>query len=249
MIKLKSLIDYGKKYAGETMTPLTIVAHLRNGAPLTQYGAEAIHLDGVLSKALIYAALHCVTLPDSDDAYWLPLPLKLLWQHSDGRPLWAASGFYPTSDYVQEVVYLHKRNSTMHFANSARIEVSKGRYMERRVPVPVIIAARWEARCIGSFYWIENLLELIDNIGKHRNRGFGAVARWEVRNANWTDADIYSDGNRLLRALPVEAGLIPWPSPPVQCGWTPPQWKPALQSLGWPCGTPLHQSVDFFNAW
>jgi len=247
MIELKTLLDYGKKYANEEMLPLTVIAHLCNGAPVTQYGTEAIGLDGMLSKALIYAALHCVTLPDSDEPYWLPLPLKMLWQHVDGRPLWAASGFHPVGHYVQEVVYLHKRNAQMRFSNSAKIETNTGRYMERRVPVPAIIAQRWEARAIGSRYWIENLLELIDNIGKHRNRGFGAVARWEVQDAGWTERDIYVADGKLIRAIPAEANLLQWPSPPVQCGWTPPQWKPSLQSLGWPCGTPLVTNIDWFN--
>lgn len=239
MIEINAIVDYGKKYADEPMTPLTVIAHLRNGAPVTQYGTEAIHLDGVLSKAVIYAALHCVTLPDSDDPYWLPLPLQVLWQHPDGRPLWAASGFYPVGDYVQENVYIHKRNPSMHFSNNAKIETGKGRYMERRVPIPALIAESWEARCIGARIWIENLLELIDNIGKHRNRGFGAVARWEIREAQWSPADIYSDGARLLRSLPAEANLIPWPGRPVNIGWTPPQWKPSLFSAGWPVGTPV----------
>ncbi len=243
MIEIPELVKLGLKFARGPFEPLTVTAVMRHGAPLCSY--DPIHFDGLLAKAVVIAALKMQTLPDAVEPYWLPLPLAQLWTSDDGLPLWAASVLRPYGDTVGTEVYLHKRNAPMTFSNSAKLETGKGRYMERRIPVPTQVAFAWQARVIGNREWLNFLLPQFTNIGKHRSRGMGAVKEWRISDAGWTADDIVKDAGMLIKPIPEEAGLIAWPGSPVPVGWTPPQWKPSLFRMGWPAGTTLQP--DWFG--
>ena len=244
MIYLEPLVELRAAFERLTMVPLTVTAEMRSG--LCDY--EPLHLDGLLAKAVIVATLHTQTLPDTNDPYMIPLPLARLWTSPEGLPLWASSVFRPVGVTTAHTTYIHKRNATMRFSNKDRLVTRKGRYMERRIPIPTTTARAWEARCIGDRDRILDLLAQFDYIGKHRSRGLGAVSRWRVEPADWSPTDIWRDGATLIKPVPVEAELLElWPHKPTRIGWTPPHWLPALFTLGWQPGTST-QAVDQFAA-
>lgn len=244
MIYLNQLIERGAQYENCVLQPLTVTA-FTNGDPVVNY--DPIHLDGLLAKAVICDTLREWTLPRSNEPYYLPLPLARLWMSDDGLPLWASSVFRPVGEYAEGTVTLHKRNARMQFSDNDKLNTKSGRYMERRIPKPVIYAQRWQARCIGDLEHVRQLLEYISYIGKDRSRGFGHVARWSVEKANWQLEDIWRDGDVLIKSVPVDAGLVTDAVlAPGRIGWTPPHWKPAFHSMGWAAGTRCGE-IDWFD--
>lgn len=246
MIHIDKLDEIGKEFAQLCYEPLLVRAVMKPGAYLCDY--EPIHFDSLLAKAVILAVLHSVTLPDSDEAYWLPLPLKALWFDENGLPLWASSIMQPFGNSVRSTHYLHKRNSRLTFSNSAKLETRKGRWMERRQPIPIRVFgdnSGIEARVIGDALLIEELISQWKMIGKHRSRGFGEVLRWEIKPAQFDN--VWENDGKLIKPMPVECGLVQCLERPQRIGWTPPQWKPALFRYGWRVGTMVN-NTDFFSA-
>lgn len=95
------------------------------------------------------------------------------------------------------------------------------------------IADIWEARCIGNREAILDLLKHVAYIGKLRSIGFGEIDEWQIEEGDF-DTAIVMDG-KLAHAVPVGCGIT-CESSPVLVGWTPPQWKTSLHSLGWMVG-------------
>jgi hypothetical protein len=83
---------------------------------------------------------------------------------------------------------------------------------------------------------VQELLKNITNLGKRRAIGFGEIDAWQVEPGDFETAMI-SDGIA-GHALPV--GYIECKSPPMRVGWTPPQWKQSLMTLGWPVGVVIN---------
>jgi CRISPR type IV-associated protein Csf3 len=241
-------IDYGRKFDCQ---PVIVRARLLR--PMVWYDPPT--LDGLLAGAVVRDATMGRGVPDIDEAYDIPLPVSCLWRNESGHPLWAASNFWPVGDAEAGIQYQHKRAITGKHSRGkgGRLKIGRpsGRHMERRVPYPTLEATEIEAQAIGDKEEIGHLLESIQFLGKRRNTGLGEVARWEVSAGQFCELEtLIGEGHTLLRAVPVGArGLLP-ASPqgePVYIGWTPPQWKPSIFSLGWPSGTPLETGADFFS--
>jgi hypothetical protein len=236
MIYLTELKTYTEHYAHLALESLTITARLRPGAPLAAY--DPVYLDNLLARAVVEQATGQRGLPRSDEPYRLPLPLELAWESPDNLPLWTSSVFLPMDEAIQDTFYRHKRPIPSHFADARKVKPGVGRWMERRVPVPVVTCGTWQARCIGNAEAIRELLVGIAFIGKERRIGFGEIAEWLVEPGEFSAHEVFIQNGKLAHALPCQAeiGIVPV-GPTTLVGWTPPEWLPALFAEGWPIGT------------
>lgn len=252
MIEHPALMPYFDRYAALDMQSLSVILALKPGARLAGY--DPLNLDNLLARAVIEDATGKLGLPDSQDAYALPVPLDCLWHSPDGLPLWAATAFMPEGARASDVAYWHKRVQSGRFTRTKSgkfsIRSTSGRYMERRVPLPTTVAECWVATCIGNAEEIARLLRPLAFVGKRRTNGMGEVDHWEIVPGEFA---LVRNG-RLTRPMPMQAfdlsidllpgGALPEGTPSL-VGWTPPQWKPSLFAPGWREGTPL--AKDWLN--
>jgi hypothetical protein len=250
MIEHPALAPYAERYATLKTEPLVIRLYLEQGSQLAGY--DPLCLDNLLARCVVDQALGWERLPDlHDDGYALPVPLECLWRDEHGFPLWTATPFVPADGAQGDVAYWHKRQQSGRFTGTKRgtfsILSTKGRWMERRVPLPTVVAEYWSATCVGNAVEIANLLESLRYVGKRRATGFGAVEHWEI--APIEEFTLVRD-DKLLRPLPMMAiGLLHPYVPegaPAPVGWTPPQWLPALWAPGWWPGTAV--TTDWLDA-
>lgn len=243
MIRLPELDELAGVYASLPCEPLRVTAHLKPGSHLVSY--DRAYLDGILAWVVVRLATQGRGLPNTPEAYWIPLPLEAAaW--IDGLPLWRSSVFLPGGEAVADTVYHHKRMPTARHSKQGNLKAHVGRWMERRTPVPTEITAdgRYVAYAVGHAETVARLLDYIAFLGKRRNVGFGEVARWEVEPC--APLDVFVRNGKLAHALPVDyAHGYELNAPPTLVGWTPPAWKPSLQRLGWPVGTPV--DYDWFG--
>jgi hypothetical protein len=247
MIYLDELQPYTERYSALETRPLTVTAHLRSGSPLVAY--DPVYLDGLLAWAVMHTATQGHGLARSDDPYWLPLPLRLLWASGDGLPLWGCSVFLPVGDAEPDTVYTHKRPPSADLIDARKIKPGVGRWMDRRVPLPVRTCDAWQARCVGNADAIRELLAGVAFLGKRRGIGFGEIAEWEIAEVEFVDAiDAIVINGKLAHAVPAD-GPISGAAAPALVGWTPPQWLPAVFGMGWPVGTAVDRvQADWFEA-
>lgn len=228
------------------LVPLRITCELYQGAQVAQY--DPIMFDGILANAAVREMTGGGMLPPSLAPYEISLPLHCLWRSEEGLPLWAATCLYPVEPTFSDMLYLHKRAQTGQFTQGKKgkfsINVSVGRWMERRVPTPTILAARWEALAIGDLAEIQRLLPLISHIGKRRAAGMGEVRAWGVEALPALSiGDLLIRDHRLSRPIPLDArhlieGWMP-DAGATLTGWTPPYWHPGTLASGWRAGTPV----------
>ena len=224
-----------------THKPLRVVAQLRPGAHVVSY--DPVNLDSLLCWAVMHEATQGAGLPNTPEPYALPAPLSVLWRNDDYLPLYAAQSFYPVGESASDVHYYHKRAPEGQFSKpnakdgSMRIETIKGRWMERRIPVPTFTTLEIEAFCVGDANENARLLHLVSHVGKRRATGMGEVAAWRVSCASefkvWRD---WPEGRKLVKSLPFAAASalkLECAGEVSLCGWTPPQWLPSAQLAGW----------------
>lgn len=241
MIYRNEFDNFTTVFAQLAYEPLRVVIELQPNSQLVNY--DLLHFDGLLARAVVTTATRGHLLADATEPYWIPLPLKMLWQSDDSLPLWAASSLLPTGVTAEDVYYRHKRNSGGWLHNKRKLITRNGRFMERRIPTPTLVCERLVARCIGNAEWIGRLLEGFTHIGKLRTARIRHVV---IESADFTERDICIDGDTLIKAVPAAANIVPWLHNPQVVGWTPPHWKPSLFALGWPCGTPTSTLTNWF---
>jgi hypothetical protein len=238
----QEFISYATRYDELFMEPLRIILTLKSGARLAHY--DHLCLDNLLARAVVDEATKGTGLPDTTEAYSLPIPLKCLWRSKNKLPLWAATQFMPGGQNATDITYYHKRAQSGRFTGVKNghfaIRPTDGRWMERRMPLPTTIAEYWHADAIGNPQEIARLLSHITFVGKFRTKGMGEVLKWDI--LSLAEFSLVQAG-KLAHALPLEAmilldGLLPQ-GESVPIGWTPPQWKPSLFLSGWPCGTTI----------
>lgn len=248
MIEYPALAPYKSRYESMDYQPLQITLELVPGSSLAGY--DMLNLDNLLARAVVDEATQGRGLPNTPDAYDLPVPLQCLWRSPNGFPLWAATPFAPAGFTAHDIAYWHKRAQSGRWTGTKRgtfaIRSTSGRWMERRVPLPTTIAESFVATCIGNAEEIARLLEPFAHVGKRRTNGFGAVHRWLVAPA---DSWRMVVDNALTRALPsLAVGLLGGQMPegqPAPVGWTPPQWKPSMFAPGWWPGTAV--TYDYYQ--
>lgn len=242
MIICDALIRYAEQYREmDRSIPMWIIAVLKPGSPVAGY--DPIHLDNLLARAVVNEATRGSGLADNNEAYELPIPLQCFWRSEEGFPLWASTVFSPVGEHGADTVYWHKRSISGRWTGTKsgvlNIKTVAGRWMERRVPVPAIVANAWEAWCIGNPNEVARLLKGIRFLGKRRSVGFGEIDHWDIVPAE-IESLLISDG-RLTRPVPLAAAEVLGANLPEDSlalvGWTPPQWKPSLFSPGWWAGS------------
>jgi hypothetical protein len=246
MIHLPEFDQFTAKFAQCAVEPLRVTFNLRPNSQIVNY--DPIHFDGLLARAVVELATAGRLLADSEEGYWIPLPLKMLWQDEGGFPLWAASVLYPVGPNVGDVYVRHKRNSEGWLHNKPKMQTRSGPWMERRLPTPTLVCSVFEARCIGNLEWVQKLCDYFTHIGKLR---LGRVFSVLVEPADYTEQNVITDEGVLIKPVPVLSGLVPWLQKPSLVGWTPPFWKPSLFADGWHAGTriePLLEEIDFYES-
>ena len=240
MITISRLVPFTERYALMEMHPLHITLYLRHNAQLVSY--DALCFDNLLARCALDQALRGGNVAPSLEPYDLPVPLRCLWRDDRGLPLWASTTLVPVGDFERDVFYQHKRAQTGGFT-AARggagygVQTVSGRWMERRAPLPTIVADAYEASCIGNAIEIGRLLEQLSHVGKRRAIGFGEIDHWLIEPLG-REFILVDAGPRLARSLPVAAAeLLPPGMRPTEgaspISWTPPQWKPDLWLDGW----------------
>jgi hypothetical protein len=242
MIHLSELEPYYRQYAGLDMRPLVVLAVLKPNSPVVAYHPPP-YLDNLLARAVVDRATKGAGVAQSDEGYWLPIPLKMAWQSPAGFPLWDSSVFQPQTDPVRDTIYTHKRPPKAIYCEAKSIRSGVGRWMERRLPIPTSVSLVWEARCIGNAAAIIDLLRDIAFLGKRRSIGMGEVDEWIVMTAEF-DTALVIDGC-LTHGVPFGCG-IECDAPMMLVGWTPPQWKSTLFAEGWAVGT--KKNYDWFES-
>jgi len=251
MIDYPQLRSHAERYLTLSTEPLQVTLVLRANSHLAGY--DPLNLDNLLARAVVDDATDGRRLPESQEPYSLPAPIKCLWRSAEGLPLWAATPFYPVGRCESDVAYWHKRVQTGRWSGTKRgtfaIRSTNGRWMERRVPLPTRLAEAWAAECVGNAEEIGRLLRRFAHVGKRRSNGFGEVREWRIKPI---ERFTLLREDKLTRAIPalalLDLGIIGLPegtAAPV--GWTPPQWKPSLFLPGWWPGTPV-RPYDFFEA-
>lgn len=214
-----------------TVESLRITFILEPNARMVSY--DPISLDGLLARAVVERATKGCLLSNQEDGYWIPLPLAALWHCERGFPLWAASVLYPVSDRADDIDIYHKRNSGGGLHNKKKLKTRAGPWMQRRIPYPIRVCDKYEARCIGNAETIKDLLSDFTHIGKKRRARLLDVIV-EPAGSAWTDL-LARDG-QLIKAVPAASNLIQLDDAPSLVGWTPPAWKPGLLLPGWRVG-------------
>lgn len=233
--KLSALQPYSDRYAAMEFQPLVITATLRQS--LIIY--DAPYLDNLLARAVIELARVNTFEMDKSLSYELPIPLKRLWTSPDGFPLWASSVFLPVGKVHADTVYLHKRLGRFEFSEK-QPKSNVGRWMDRRIPKQAYQSEsnQWQAFCIGNADAIMELLPMIRLLGKHRNVGYGEIAEWDISAWDGDELQTVFQNGKIIHAIPQGAEIgLSFDDPASLVGWTPPQWKPDIFSLGWRVGS------------
>lgn len=193
-------------------------------------GYDPLHLDSLLTRGIINLVVGGRGLMRSEQAYWLPLPLRCLWRHPQTRlPLWASTDFAPVGVQAKGIAPWHR------YQPPSRLMASpKGRpYAPRAgtgpekvmdIPLPVVAAEGWQADCVGDAEAIQPLLAALgSHVGKKRSQGWGAVREWRVEPLD--RFTLRDEEGRLRRPIPINAlwsDRVPLDA--VLAGWTPPYW-------------------------
>ena len=229
MIHLKELDKFTNIFSQMAYEPLRITFHLVPNSRVVNY--DPINLDGLLARAVVGYATQGRGVPDTEDGYWIPLPLKLLWQSQDGFPLWASTVLLPVEPTIDDIYVRHKRNSGGWLHNQPKLTTQAGPWMERRLPTPTIVCDTYQAYCIGNKEALDHLLDYFTHIGKLR---LGRLDRITVEPCD--EFSLWHNGV-LAKPVPAAANMVEWLVNPSLVGWTPPHWKPSLFLMGWRAGT------------
>jgi len=239
MIHTKELDALTTKFAQCHIEPLRVTLHLQPNSRVVDY--DPIHLDGLLARAVVERATRGRLLADSEEGYWIPLPLEMLWRSDEGYPLWAATVLYSVSEAVDDIYVRHKRNSEGFLHNKPKLRTRAGPWMERRMPTPVRVCNTYEALCIGNLDAVQELLAGFTHMGKLR---LARVTEFLVEPAS--EFSVWRNGE-LIKPIPAASEQTRWLENPSLIGWTPPFWKPSLFTMGWRVGTSVPMELDFFE--
>lgn len=227
-----ALAPYWERYTDEAyqraMQPLRVMVHL--AGPMGGYHRPT--LDGLLARIVVDEALQGNALDDTYAPYLLPVPLYLLWRHPEsGLPLWACNDFAPAGPNKRITEYWHKRIIRPEHARPQKGQPQpysiKGRYKEKRVPMPAQTAAVWWADAIGDPAEVLRLMQLVQAMGKRRMALVTAVSVEPIERFAMTrpvPLDYLDDPERATHRA-------------VQ-GWTPPYW-PGVPECHAECGLPV----------
>lgn len=218
----------------KTTCPLEIKCTLKDGTFVSTDGV--IMFDAILYHAW-FAKHHPEVLEgDYSDVTHLHVGLPLV--QEPGNRYKASRGVYVTEHL--EVAHINKRPDF--FAGDKYdkladvkgiISEGVGQFRAYRIPLIVRTVKGGEITfCAeGTPEKVADLLSYINFVGKKHAAGFGAVAKWEVKEALRVEVDVDRyDG--LMRPMPVDEWKdIPLHYPVMMYGIRPPYWSPKNERL------------------
>lgn len=227
IIHIPDLDVMGDRFAVLPMAPFRLT--LRTLKPVA--GNDALHLDGLLAKAVVIEAMQGKPVKPTEDAYYMPLPLGLERLYL-GLPVWQCNAFEPVDAMVGHTHY-HQRSDSNPYDPAAAIATlprkkrrrmpptTEGQYMSYRVPLQYTDADCWQCEAVGNVDEVLRLLrEYLPTVGKKGSQGYGRVLLWDAERIEKFE---------LSRPVPVAD-----PSQPFNAqimGWTPPYWHRGLWRL------------------
>ena len=227
IIHLPELDAMGQHFATLTMAPFCLT--LRTLKPIA--GNDALHLDGLLAKAVVIEARRGKPIPPTEGAYHMPLPLAMAREHQ-GLPVWQCNDFEAVEAMVGHTHY-HQRSDANPYDPAATIATlpckkrrrmpptTEGQYMSYRVPLQYTEADCWQCEAIGNADEVLRLLgEYLPTVGKKGSQGYGRVLSW--------NAEPISEFS-LSRPVPIADPSQPFNA--QMMGWTPPYWHRGLWRL------------------
>lgn len=219
------------------MNNLKITCKLQQNSQLINY--EPMQLDSIVGYRVMQE-LH-KGKPNIDEVVDMPLPIEKLWD----EPLcYNATALIPQGEIINDVQYLHKRVQNCVFTKGKndvfRLQTAAGRFQERRIPVPTIVANDLVAYCVGDAEQLQYHLNKVRHLGKRRNIGFGCVDKWVIEES--TIKDFLIVGGKLTRPIPKElAEFKGWhfECEPYYISIRPPYWHGSTKTLGYNTGDKL----------
>lgn len=199
---------------------------------------DPIHLDGLLSRAVVQNATQGLGLADSAEPYWLPLPLEKAWASEDGLPLWCSTNFYPLETDTITSTFWHKKQIRPEFLKRGpkgrpmNLRDTQGVTKEYRIPLPLHACRVWRATFSGDAHAVSELLKGISHVGKKKSQGYGSVERWEINEME--RFSFFNDSGHPLRPIPTEFQALPGAFPLLNAAfsaWTPPYWHASLMKF------------------
>jgi CRISPR type IV-associated protein Csf3 len=222
VIHLNELAVIPANFSSSNYQPLKIT--LQTLQPIV--GTEPLHLDGLLAKVVVTEAMQGKPLPQTPDAYFIPLPIGIE-RMIDGLPLWQSTDFMPVGAKSDHTHY-HQRGDCNPYDYAAsklsrrkQPPTTEGQYMSYRIPIKRTIADRWEATCVGDRALVEKYLSTMQYVGKKHSQGYGRVLKWNV--------SVIPEFELKNRPIPMsqKSKIVNF----VMMGWTPPYWHRALWRL------------------
>lgn len=232
MIVLDEMRAIGEQYAALDMRPLRITAEMSD--PVAYY--HPVHIDGILASRVVEEVTRGAGVPPSQDWYYTPLPLEVVWHNADGVPLWTCTDLAPDIQWEQEIVYLHRRAPDP-IMTRKNLDVGSGRHKEKRTPLPTIVAESLTCDVVGNAQEIARLLLGVTAIGKKRTV-LGSVATWSIEPINrFTFVD---DQNYARRPIPL--GYLDVFQDAKAMAYSAPYWHMATRMLCVPPGAYVEPS-------
>lgn len=218
-------------------TPLKITAILTDGRLNSADGV--VMLDSILYHAwfIKYAPDVLEGVYSHGDGY-IGLPLRQL----PGNRWAASKGVY--EEISQEVEHFVKRPDFFAGDKYDHLNMKKGlisdsigKFRAYRVPQIIRIVKDgiitfW---AIGHKREVQELLDLMLNVGKKSAIGYGKVAKWIVEDCE-EDYTVWHPEHGLMRPIPVEEAEEKLKYPTMMYGVKPPYWKDKNQRL---CYVPI----------
>jgi len=229
---ISELRPYWERYTDEAcqaqMEPMRVVVETDG----IMAGYDNPTFDGILARMVTDEALNGDTLDGRHSPYLLPVPLYQLWTDPQtGLPLWACNHYRPAGPSEEVAYYWHKRAIRPEHAKKQTGQKTpytrKGRYKEKRRPVPAQTAKTWWADCIGVPDEVNRLLtQGLDAMGKKRKALVRSVCVEGI--------------SRFEMNRPVPLRYFDDPADVEKhsyMGWTPPYW-PGVPQVQAECGMP-----------
>lgn len=215
------------------MTAVKVTAVLLQ--PVVSY--SGLHLDGILAHAALERATGGAMLPQSARYVEVAIPLRVLWRNAAGVPLYASTDLLPwvTGWSATDVVWLHRRALEPH-QTRANLKTGKGRYKERRSPMPALVTDRLVAYADGDMDEIAALLTRVTSIGKKR-AVLGAVREWIVEPVD--EFSFTDEAGHALRPIHHLYLYGEERGDGVTLAYSPPYWHVATRAVCVPTGTAI----------
>lgn len=190
---------------------LKITIHL-DGTGVCFDRHEPLHLDALLASQLS-TFLDRVALSRDEEPVHCPLPL--LMEKFNGTEMWHASAFFLDDDAPETVRYWRKKfrvnaiNSTHGSPN-----LTMGTYREYNTPMPVVLARKATAYCIGNRKAIKGILRRVKFFGRKSSQGIGMIVGFDIDRVDY-DWSWINDDCHAMRWLPDTNGArFVRPQPP-----------------------------------